>query len=104
VNIEFDGRACNLDERQQAPTMPSAAINKMTDPKDMTRTSGSLNTEEDPPVHRKVEVGDDMRFDAEKYTMTIPPMNTKAFIASSNIWLRSFDPNKDLQQPHLPAI
>jgi hypothetical protein len=87
-----------LEERQQAPTIPSAAINKMTDPKDMTSTSGSLSTEEDPPVHKNVEVGDDIRFDAEKYTMTMPPMKTMPFIASSNIWLKSFDPNKDFKQ------
>jgi hypothetical protein len=93
-----------LEERQQAPIIPRAAINKMTDPKDMTRTSGSLSTEEDPPVHKKVEVGDDIRFDAEKYTMTMPPMKTIPFIASSKIWLKSFDPNRVLQQPHLGAI
>jgi hypothetical protein len=55
-----------LEERQQAPTMPRAAINKMIDPNVMTSTRGSVNTEEDPPVHKKVEVGDDIRFDAEK--------------------------------------
>jgi hypothetical protein len=55
-----------LEERQQAPTMPSAAMNKMIDPNVMTKTSGSVNTEEEPPVHKKVEVGDDIRLDAEK--------------------------------------
>ena len=32
--------------------------------------------------------------------MTIPPMRTSPFMASSRIWLKSFDPNKDLKQPH----
>ncbi len=93
-----------LEERQQAPTMPRAEINKMMDPKDMTNTSGSVSTEEDPPVHKKVEVGDEILFEAAKYTMTIPPTRTIPFIASNNIWLKSFDPNKDLQQPQARAM
>jgi hypothetical protein len=84
--------------------MPRAEINKMMDPKDMTNTSGSVRTEEDPPVHKKVEVGDEILFEAAKYTMTIPPTRTIPFIASNNIWLKSFDPNKDLQQPQARAI
>jgi predicted DNA-binding protein with PD1-like motif len=50
-----------FSERQQAPTMPSTEINKMTDPKDITSTSGSVSTEDEPPVHKKVEVGEDIR-------------------------------------------
>jgi hypothetical protein len=46
--------------------MPRAEINRMIDPKDMTSTSGSVSTEEDPPVHKNVDVGDDIRFDAAK--------------------------------------
>ena len=93
-----------MEERQQAPIMPRAAIIKIIDPNEMTSTRGSVSTEEDPPVHKKVEVGDDIRFEAAKYTMAIPPNITNPFIASSNIWLKSFDPNRDLQQAHLLDI
>jgi hypothetical protein len=36
--------------------------------------------------------------------MTIPPTRTIPLIASNNIWAKSFDPNKDLKQPHPPAM
>ncbi len=79
-------------------------MNKISDPNDMTSTRGSVSTEEDPPVHKKVEVGDDIRFEAAKYTMAIPPNITNPFIASSNNWLKTFDPNRDVQQAHFLDI
>ncbi len=79
-------------------------MNRIMEPNDMTSTRGSVSTEEDPPVHKNVEVGDDIRLDAAKYTITIPPTRTIPLIASNNIWLNSFDPSRDLQQLHAPTI
>ena len=79
-------------------------MNNMIDPKDMTNTSGSVNTEVDPPVHKNVDAGEDIRLEAAKYTMTMPPTSTIPLITSNNIWLKSFDPKKDLQQLHALAI